>query len=188
MGLTPKQQKFVNAYNGEAKGNATKAARLAGYRGGENAMAVTGHRLMETPKIRDQIKEFAEAHETIVDVHAKLKEAINGECADDLMGRILELRKVGVLDREGRQNILTEFALDDSASKNERMKAIELLCKMNGDFIERRQVDLTEHTIKEEQAKSQSFFETVPPSELKALLDKAYGDTDPDADDESAIN
>ena len=31
-GLTPKQRAFVKAYRGQAKGNATEAARLAGYK------------------------------------------------------------------------------------------------------------------------------------------------------------
>lgn len=42
--LTPKQRKFLEAYMGPAKGNATEAARLAGYKGDGNTLGAIGHR------------------------------------------------------------------------------------------------------------------------------------------------
>jgi phage terminase small subunit len=47
--LTPKQQKFVEAY----AGNATEAARIAGYKSPE----VEGHRLLRNAKIDRAIKD-----------------------------------------------------------------------------------------------------------------------------------
>lgn len=46
--LTLKQQKFLDAY----AGNATEAARLAGYTGNDQTLAVTGSRLLKHPQIR----------------------------------------------------------------------------------------------------------------------------------------
>lgn len=49
--LTTKQRLFVEYYLGEAKGNATDAARLAGYSGGDNALSQRGHELVRNSKI-----------------------------------------------------------------------------------------------------------------------------------------
>lgn len=46
--LTTKQQKFLDAY----AGNATEAARLAGYTGNDQTLAVTGSRLLKNAQIR----------------------------------------------------------------------------------------------------------------------------------------
>jgi hypothetical protein len=45
--LTPKQRKFVEAFTG----NATEAARIAGYQGDDNTLGVTGYDLLRNPKI-----------------------------------------------------------------------------------------------------------------------------------------
>ena len=44
---------------GEAAGNATEAARLAGYSGGENALAVAGARMLRNTKIAQALNEIA---------------------------------------------------------------------------------------------------------------------------------
>ena len=53
--LTLLQRRFINFYfvNG---GNATKAAALAGYKGDDNSLAVTGHDNLRKPKIEAIIK------------------------------------------------------------------------------------------------------------------------------------
>jgi hypothetical protein len=53
--LTERQRKFVDAYMGEANGNGTKAARLAGYAGDDNTLAVAAYDLLRTPKIRSAL-------------------------------------------------------------------------------------------------------------------------------------
>ena len=55
--LTGKQKLFADFYVGEASLNATRAARLAGYSGDENVLAVGGFRLLRIPKIRSYIDE-----------------------------------------------------------------------------------------------------------------------------------
>lgn len=53
--LTPKQERFVEAYLGEARGNATEAARMAGYRGNDNTLRSVGTENMAKPAICDRI-------------------------------------------------------------------------------------------------------------------------------------
>jgi phage terminase small subunit len=53
--LTAKQQLFIEAYLGAARGNATEAARLAGYEGDGDALGVTGHRLLSNARIAEAV-------------------------------------------------------------------------------------------------------------------------------------
>ena len=58
--LTEKQRRFVEAYMGEACGNATEAARVAGYQGDENTLSTTGYRLLRNAKIAAAVDERTE--------------------------------------------------------------------------------------------------------------------------------
>lgn len=51
--FTPLQSAFVDFY--VVVKNGTKAARLAGYKGNENVLAVTAHDNLRNPKIRDEV-------------------------------------------------------------------------------------------------------------------------------------
>lgn len=53
--LTPKQARFVEAYMGAAAGNATEAARLAGYKGNDVTLASVGKENLRKPQIAEQI-------------------------------------------------------------------------------------------------------------------------------------
>ena len=53
--LTGKQRAFIAAYLGDAHFNATKAARIAGYKGNGNTLGVTAFHLLRNPKIKEQI-------------------------------------------------------------------------------------------------------------------------------------
>lgn len=55
-GFTGKQQKFIDAYLGEANFNATKAAKLAGYKGNGNTVAVIGYDNLRKHNIAHEIK------------------------------------------------------------------------------------------------------------------------------------
>lgn len=59
--LTLKQQRFINAYLGEAKGNATQAARLAGYSGDDHALRVQGARTLANASVRAHVDEVLQA-------------------------------------------------------------------------------------------------------------------------------
>src|SRR6187399_566616 len=53
--LSLKQTAFVAAYLGEANGNATEAARIAGYKGNDDTLKVVGHENITKPYIADLI-------------------------------------------------------------------------------------------------------------------------------------
>lgn len=55
--LTPKQELFIEAYLGKANGNATEAARLAGYKGNDVTLATVGTENLRKPQIAQAIKE-----------------------------------------------------------------------------------------------------------------------------------
>ncbi len=111
-GLTEKQRRFVEAYVGEAQGNATQAARLAGYSGDDPTLAVAGAKLIRNGKVAEAI-EAARKPRT----------------------------RRAILTRDERQALLTEFANDAGAEVKDRIKAIEVLGKMQGDFIEKHEVE-----------------------------------------------
>ncbi len=53
--LTQMQRLFAEAYIGPAKGNARKAARLAGYSGNDNVLSQRAFELTRNPKIASLI-------------------------------------------------------------------------------------------------------------------------------------
>lgn len=53
--LTDKQKLFADKYVGEGNLNATRSARLAGYKGDDNALGVQGSRLLRNAKVREYI-------------------------------------------------------------------------------------------------------------------------------------
>jgi len=55
MGLTAKQEKFIHEYL--ICYNATRAAKLAGYRSTEGSLAVSGHRLLRKANISEAIRQ-----------------------------------------------------------------------------------------------------------------------------------
>jgi phage terminase small subunit len=54
--LTEKQKRFVEAYVGPAKGNATEAARMAGYDQSEGSMRVQGFENLTKPNVQQAIE------------------------------------------------------------------------------------------------------------------------------------
>ena len=59
--LTAKQREFVLAYIGKAQGNATEAARLAGYDGDDNTLSSIGYENLRKPEIKRAIEEGLKA-------------------------------------------------------------------------------------------------------------------------------
>jgi len=54
--LTPKQQRWLAAYLGAARFNATEAAHMAGYAGDRRTLAVSGYRAAHNPRLAAAIK------------------------------------------------------------------------------------------------------------------------------------
>lgn len=110
--LTEKQLRFVEAFTGEAQGNATRAARLAGYGGNEAALAVRGAELVRNRKVQEAIARATEA-----------------------------VRSRAIATREERQEFLTEMMRATELEPKDRIKACEVLGKIQGDFVERHEVE-----------------------------------------------
>jgi phage terminase small subunit len=74
----------------------------------------------------------------------------------DVLGRIKELKEAAVtpliLDRQGRMLILTEIAMNEQLFPKPRMQAIDLLNKMTGEYIEKRQIEAIVNTPIEDAA------------------------------------
>lgn len=113
--LTVKQQKFIDAY----AGNATEAARIAGYKGDNSTLRSIGAQNLTKLNIQEAIQERQQ----------KENDAL-------------------IATRQDREKLLTEFMNDEGLFPKDRMRAIELLGKMNGDFLERRDITNSDGSMK----------------------------------------
>ena len=113
--LTQKQRLFVEAYVGEARGNATEAARLAGYKGRDTTLAQVGAENLRKPYIASAIEKRAE----------EMREAS------------------GALTPEEIHELWGDIARDTQQSTKDRLKASELAAKSQGMFLERLEVDVS---------------------------------------------
>jgi len=104
--LTGKQRRFVDAYMGSCEGHGVRAARLAGYLGDEDTLAVTASRLIRSAKISKEIEQ-------------------------------LQASSPLVATRDERLQVLTSMMRDSTLSPKDRQRAIELLGKTFGDYIQR---------------------------------------------------
>lgn len=123
--LTEKQRRFVEAYMGEAAGNATEAARLAGYRGNDATLAAVGAENLKKPLIR---------------------EAIDSRVASSPLVATREERqqfytRVMLGEEQDVRVTATGEEIRTYPSLKERMKAAELLGKTQGDFLTRVEVE-----------------------------------------------
>ncbi len=107
--LTSKQLKFIAAYDG----NGTKAARAAGYKGGDNALGVMANSLLRNHKIKAAIQ-----------------------------ARQAKVERPLIATREQRQAFWTQVfnGLEGGATMSDRLRASELLGKSEADFTEKTQV------------------------------------------------
>ena len=93
-------------------GNATQAYKNAGYKvRSDNIAAVAAARLLRNVKVRKRIDELR---------------------------RELDSRKI--MDAAERRELLTQFARDDETGKTDRLRAVDLLNKMDGIYINKTQV------------------------------------------------
>jgi phage terminase small subunit len=110
--LTEKQRRFVEAYMGQAKGNATEAARLAGYSGNENALSQRGFELVRNSKVSQAIEERRQACPLVM----------SREQLQEFWSRVA---------------LGQELDGDDVAAMRDRLKASELLARTQGAFVEK---------------------------------------------------
>ena len=106
--MAPKQQKFIELYDG----NATQAALAAGY--SPKTAYSQGQRLLKKAEIITAIKK-----------------------------RETKALKPLIATREERQKFWTQMMVNPDAKDMDKLRASELLGKSEGDFIERREVEVS---------------------------------------------
>ena len=95
-----------------ASGNATESYKAAGYKvKNDNSAAACAAALLRKPNIQKRIAELRE-----------------------------ELSSAKIMDARERRELLTQFARDDETSKQDRLKAMDLLNKMDGVYIAKTQI------------------------------------------------
>lgn len=110
--LNPKQQRFVDVFDG----NATAAARLAGYEGSDASLAVTASRLLK---------------------RADVKAALALRNAKEVRGAAAKVVAGAIASRQARQEFWTKVMEDTGAEMKDRLKASELLGKSEADFTDK---------------------------------------------------
>lgn len=114
--LTAKQQAFIDAYVGEARFNASKAALIAGY--SEKSAGQLGWQLLQIPTISARIKEILESR-------ALSAEGVLAELADVATSEWRDHVEVLMYDREGNP-VKTKMDLSS------KVKSLEIIAKAHG--------------------------------------------------------
>lgn len=132
--LSPKQEKFCQLF--AATGNATQSWKDAGYKyTSENAARVRAHELCnKNSNIKKRLQELAEESKSkaianIQEMQETLTKIIREELDEE------QLMTVGV--GEGFSEIVSKRK---KAALKDRLKALELLAKMQGGFIDKVEV------------------------------------------------
>ena len=111
--LSPKQEKFCLQY--ASSGNVSASYMMAGYRVRDmNTASAAATRLLKKPQIQDRLRELAQ------------------EVRDD---RIADIKEC--------QEILTRIARNEDAEDSNRIKAVQLLLKVQGAFTTNINVNAT---------------------------------------------
>lgn len=112
MKLTERQQRFVDAYDG----NGTAAARAAGYTGDDRTLAAAASRLL---------------------TNGNVKAALEARRVKVLTARSDAQAVTNIASRIERQSFWTKTMLDPEVEMKDRLKASELLGKSEADFTEK---------------------------------------------------
>jgi phage terminase small subunit len=125
--LTPKQRRWAEAYAGEAAGNGTKAAQIAGYSGTREQFAVIAYNNVRNPKIRAVLDAWTESDSLVC-------------------GRVERLRILAAIARgdaydeklDGQGN-----RVELRVATKDRLAAIKALAEAAGEHIQRTNVEVT---------------------------------------------
>lgn len=124
MRLNPRQRAFAEHYVQSA--NATESARRAGYNGSENTLATTGHDLLRNPKVAAYLKE--------------LQAEVSGPRILSAKERLEILSSIVEGTAKGESTFFGEPVVTRPGF-NDRIRASELISKMQGELLEKRQVE-----------------------------------------------
>lgn len=189
-GLTLKQRLFVRFYLGEAAGNATKAAQLAGYRDDNNiALRATAHENLTKPHIQRALeREMGKRFGSPEDVKASIAAIANGNAATYLeagedgklhlsLEAMAQSGALGLLSQVQEERIEVGTQVQTVKLKlklHDRLRALEILAKMNGQLVERKDITSNGETLK--------GYVTVSPDDWDTPADKPTATADADRD------
>lgn len=140
--LTHKQQVFINAYLGEARGNATEAARIAGYK----QPVVQGYENLRKPHIAALVREPVEAMGITV-------EKVLNELADIGFSPWRDF----LIIKRNMKGEEVEVRMD----LTNKVRSLELLGKHLGMFTERVEVDVRQVEVRLNGMDIESFGQVI---------------------------
>ena len=133
--LTQKQKAFIWEYPKDF--NSTKAAKRAGYAGNEHSFTVTGSRLLRHPKVNPLIRSLTAATADELGITREwLLNEIQDVAAKAKRGAPKFLGTEGTIARDENGEVVYEWSPQGAA------RALELLAKLRGDMIERKEIDM----------------------------------------------
>ena len=105
--LTAKEHAFVDCYLGSANGNGREAARRAGYKQSENALAVTASRLLKKANVAAAIKARQERKTTKAILDADARDQLLSDIASNKNNEVRDrIRAIGELNKcSGRHSV-----------------------------------------------------------------------------------
>ena len=128
--LTLKQQLFAESYVGPARGNATEAARLAGYTGNDVTLNTTAHRTLRNAQVASYVQSrVAAAVATADEVLAELTAVAFAPWESSIKVRYSKTGEI----------VDAQIVLAD------KVRALELIGKYHGLF--REKVDVTHEEV-----------------------------------------
>ena len=133
--LTLKQQLFADYYLGECYGNATEAARRAGYSGNDNQLATIGWQNLRKPEIRAYAKSRLDA--VITSQSDVLREV--WRVASQPMNTFMVVTKPATYDEDGTKLDAMHVRLDYTS----KVRALELLMRYNRMLEDKAPVEVT---------------------------------------------
>jgi hypothetical protein len=151
-GLTAKEELFVSHYLGDARGNATQAVRLAGYKGTDASLRTLGWKLLTKVDIRARIR-------GVLDQSEASAERTIRELSDVAFA---EWRDFILIKTDPKTGEAVEVKMDLGS----KVKSLELLAKYHKLLTDKQEVELRDLSAAESLDK-------------KLLLDVAEG-TPPD--------
>lgn len=143
--FTTKQEEFIAAYLGEARGNATQAARIAGYAN----PAEQGYQNLQKPHIAARVKQHVAEKFASAD-------AVLAELTDVALADWRDFIEVIARDKTGKP---VKVRMDLS----NKVKALELLGKHHQLFTEKQEIDIN---VRE-------HYRAVPQSTINNILQPA---------------
>ena len=149
--LSLKQELFIDAYLGDAKGNASQAARMAGY--AQPEASATDN--LENPRILARIKSQVEKHASA--------DAVLGKLTEIALAPSFEFVEVLARDKSGKP---VKVRMD----LGNQVKALELLGKHHQLFTEKQEIDI--NVREHRRAVPQSTIDSIiQPSESKRRME-----------------